>query len=105
MASFITKVPVDVPGVKALLPADSDFEKVVWDEQNKVVEFHWSNRYLLSPYTSNDYPITMLHEKVLPDKITVRARVAAVTEPKGSGATTEPKPVDTKPTRGVRKLR
>lgn len=91
-------MPIDVAGVKKLLPPDSDFEKVVWDEQNKVVEFHWSNRNLVTPYTMNDWPLSDLQEGKTPS--TVKSKPVVIVAP----VATEPKPVDAKPKRGVRRM-
>ncbi len=76
MSSFVTKIPVDVDAVKALLPFGSDIEGVVWN--GKEIELRWGNQHLRTPFTFHvDYSLAMLGEGQKPSCVIEGKQTAA----------------------------
>lgn len=107
MSYFLTRIPIDVPEFKKLLPNGSDFEGVSFNAATNEVEIRWGNRYIVTPYsTHQDFTIDQLKAKELPKCANLRAdAVKSVPAPEPvPESSPEPKAVDKKPRKGVKKV-
>lgn len=67
MSEFATAIPVDVEGVKKLLPTGSFIEGVEWDKDKQEVVLRWSNHKLRTPYNiPTPFPVDILKAQELP---------------------------------------
>ena len=113
MSAFTTEIPVDIEGVKRLLPKDSYIESVTWNKDTQRMELVWSNHKLRTPYNiPTPFPVQDLHDKKLPKCVTIRGtsdQASSVQQPQtiatnqANNATDNVKDVDVKPKRGVKK--
>ena len=94
MSTFKTNIPVDVDGVRRLLPKDSFVESVEWNPLTQQVEVIWSNRNCVTPFSVPvEWTVQMLHDKALPKGATIR-EVAPLKETQENIVTVNVKPVD-----------
>jgi hypothetical protein len=67
MSKFVTRIPVDVEAVKALLPKGSFLERVSWNGKTSEVEVQWDHERF---YSGADYHlpfgVELLEGKKLP---------------------------------------
>lgn len=78
--NFCTPIPIDLDGIKALLPPDAEIEReLVWNRENNTVELRWSSRLFFSPYSfHHEFTVDALKRKELPRFV---GRFAQVTPP------------------------
>ena len=101
MSAFITKQPIDVAAFKALLPPDSDFHSVTFNKETSEIEFRWSNRGLITPFSFDEvFTLEMLQAGILPESVTRRKPIVVSAPPPGPPKSD----VDKKPRRGIRKV-
>lgn len=104
MSAFKTCIPVDVDGVRKLLPKESFVESVDWNPLTQQVEVTWSNRNCVTPWSVPiEFPIQMLQDKALPKGAAIKTSPIAP-EMMGNAAivTDNVKPVDRKRGKGVK---
>lgn len=76
MSTYLTKIPVDLAGIKAQLPPDSDIEGVSWNGAE--IELTWSNRHLLTPFTyAHEWTLDQLKSGKRPLHVSDRQRKPA----------------------------
>ncbi len=102
MSSFITRMPVDLAAFKKLLPVGSDFEGISFDAATNEVQMRWSHRDLVTPFTFHEeFTMAQLQSQELPKSVEQRQRTIV---PVNAAPVPEPKTVDRKPRRGVKKV-
>lgn len=70
MSKFITKIPINVEEVVAMLPKRSDVESVSLSEDGKTIELLWGNDWMKTPFTFPlEWDIAHLIAKTEPEKV------------------------------------
>lgn len=101
MSQFLTPIPVDLDGVKRLLPQQHFIEAVNWNPIMQTVDLVWSSPGITTPFSTPQlFPIQHLHDRTLPAGMTYRVKVtdapSTPVQPVGE------KPVDKPKGRGIK---